>query len=429
MIAPLLNERISEVVWTESLKQTEQMMNWVETNNEFLTNSVVDGLKTIAINVLGAAGYGSSRSWTPSGNSISAEPTSEPFFDSVSLQTQFFILTALVPTSILRLPFMPQQIQDLAAAKLNFPRYAQDLISAERVAQAESLEAGSNIMAMLVKTLDQSDELAEEDPKKQRKGAMSADEVQGNLFILSIAGFETTANTMVYAIVLLAIYPKWQEWLIEEIDSVVSQNPESHYEQSYPKLVRCLAFMVGVSITKALSSPLISWQFEVLRIYTPVGHTCRVVTSDQVVKLPSSGKTYNLPAGLKFTFGNQGVHLNPSIYGANAQEFDPTRWISTDLSSASDVSRESLVHPPKATFLPWSSGPRICPGMKMAQVEFVAVVFEILKSYTVAPGIRHKGQTLDNAREKLKECMADSRQRITLMMNRPQDVWVSWKKR
>jgi hypothetical protein len=130
-----------------------------------------------------------------------------------------------------------------------------------------------------------------------------------------------------------------------------------------------------------------------------------------------------------FAFANQGVHLNPAIYGPSAEKFDPARWMSADTSSTSEMGEKSLRQPAKATFLAWSFGPRACPGMKMSQVEFVAVIFGILKRYTVSPAICHEGQTLKDAREKLKERMTDSRQKITLTMNRPQDVWLSWKKR
>jgi len=132
---------------------------------------------------------------------------------------------------------------------------------------------------------------------------------------------------------------------------------------------------------------------------------------------------------MNFTFANQGVHMNPAIYGPSVEEFDPSRWMSTDPSTTPEMDEKSLRQPPKATFLAWSFGPRVCPGMKMAQVEFVAVIFGILKRYMVSPAICHEGQTLKDAREKLKDSMTDSRQKITLTMNRPQNVWLSWKKR
>ena len=50
----------------------------------------------------------------------------------------------------------------------------------------------------------------------------SIPEILGNLFQFTAAGFDTTANTMAYAIKILAIETKWQDWIIEEIDSVLN---------------------------------------------------------------------------------------------------------------------------------------------------------------------------------------------------------------
>lgn len=223
-------------------------MSWVEEQSALTTNTLVDDVKAIAINVLGAAAYGSTKPWTPTNAKSSTPSTSQPFFDALSLQTQYFILAGLVPTGVLSLPFWPQKIRDVAAAKLNFSRYAQELIDAERASQADQSSSRSNVMAMLIKVLDQPDESPREKVEGSRRTGMSTDEVQGNLFILSIAGFETTANTMAYAFVLLAVYPEWQEWLIEEIDLVASLQSENVYGKTYPNLVRCLAFMVNIPL-------------------------------------------------------------------------------------------------------------------------------------------------------------------------------------
>ncbi|KLO90254.1 TRI7-trichothecene biosynthesis [Fusarium fujikuroi] len=40
---------------------------------------------------------------------------------------------------------------------------------------------------------------------------------------------------------------------------------------------------------------------------------------------------------------------------------------------------------PTGAFLPWAAGPRVCPGKKFSQVEFVAVMACLLKDYTVEP--------------------------------------------
>ena len=65
--------------------------------------------------------------------------------------------------------------------------------------------------------------------------------------------------------------------------------------------------------------------------------------------------------------------------------------------------------------------------MKMAQVEFVAAMTTIVSSYEVSPRVR-KGETLELARDRLKEIVADSQSQVTLQIKRPDDVKLQWKR-
>lgn len=56
---------------------------------------------------------------------------------------------------------------------------------------------------------------------------------------------DTTANTISFAIAMLAGHPKVQDWLSEEINAVMGDEEHPNYEETYPKLVRCLALMVS----------------------------------------------------------------------------------------------------------------------------------------------------------------------------------------
>jgi len=62
---------------------------------------------------------------------------------------------------------------------------------------------------------------------------------------VTLAGFDTTANTMAYALMHLAIQPELQNWLYEEISKVCPETSEMNYADTFPKLRRCLAFMVS----------------------------------------------------------------------------------------------------------------------------------------------------------------------------------------
>ena len=64
----------------------------------------------------------------------------------------------------------------------------------------------------------------------------------------------------------------------------------------------------------------------------------------------------------------------------------------------------------------------------MAQVEFVAVMMTIFRSYKVTP-VLEKGENMNMARDRLMGVIADSGPRVTLQMNRPKDVKLRWEAR
>lgn len=103
-------------------------------------------------------------------------------------------------------------------------------------------------------------------------------------------------------------------------------------------------------------------------------------------------------------------------------EWNPKRWINIDAKTG----QETIAQPPTGTpFLAWSVGPRICPGKKFSQVEFVAVIATLLKSYRVKPlVIEGKMETEKQARDALLEVVNDSLNIITPKMRRPEDAGV-----
>jgi cytochrome P450 len=79
---------------------------------------------------------------------------------------------------------------------------------------------------------------------------LSDEEIESNLFLFMFAGHETTANTLVYMIYLLAIYPEWQTWIVQEIDEIFSDLPvgnETSYKNMFYRLTRLKAMMVSYS--------------------------------------------------------------------------------------------------------------------------------------------------------------------------------------
>jgi cytochrome P450 len=115
------------------------------------------------------------------------------------------------------------------------------------------------------------------------------------------------------------------------------------------------------------------------------------------------------------------LHTSPSFWGPDALDFNPARW----LQASESVEEPALTTPPRGRFIPWSMGPRVCPGQKMSQVEFVAVIATLFRRCNAQPVIK-KGEDTDGARQRLLDLMQDSQAVLTLQMNRPKDVLIQW---
>ena len=81
--------------------------------------------------------------------------------------------------------------------------------------------------------------------------------------------------------------------------------------------------------------------------------------------------------------------------------------------------------PPKGSFIPWSGGPRVCPGMKFSQVEFASVMMTLFRRHKLEP-VCEGGETLDMARERLLGLTENSISKLTLQIKNPEAVKLRW---
>jgi cytochrome P450 len=177
------------------------------------------------------------------------------YVDAIALVTDLLLAAAFIPSSVLRLPFMPRLSKRLGQALVQLPDLTADMLDQERERSfcAPIGEVKSTIMTTLVRLSDQAKVDGQNHGKisggARNKQYLTEDEIAGNLFIFTAAGFDTTSNTMSYALVLLAAYPQWQAWIQAEIDDVLGDGDghvaEEEYGTTFPKLTRCLAIMVS----------------------------------------------------------------------------------------------------------------------------------------------------------------------------------------
>jgi hypothetical protein len=74
--------------------------------------------------------------------------------------------------------------------------------------------------------------------------------------------------------------------------------------------------------------------------------------------------------------------------------------------------------------MPWNIGPRICPGKKFSQVEFVAVISTLLRTCRIEPWVMEGMASVEEAKEELLRVMYDTDMRITPRMAHAQNAGV-----
>jgi cytochrome P450 len=199
----------------------------------------LDGLHNIAINVLGHVGYGQTQTWSPEPYKLANMQKKDlSYFNAIGLVTMMLLEAAFLPAKLLKLYIMPPAFRLLGKAMEELPRITEDLLNSERQAAKEGSRPRNNLLSMLVQLSDQGKD-------GDKSGLfLTEDEIQGNLFNFTSAGFDTTANTMGYAVTLLAAYPEWQDWVHEELQRFDVESSKWEYLATFPECKRVLAVMV-----------------------------------------------------------------------------------------------------------------------------------------------------------------------------------------
>ena len=216
------------------------LQTWLDKGTSGTSETQEDTAK-LALHVLTFAGFGISYQFH-GGVEALAPGHSMTFVEALWCVLRNIIMISLVPTKYLRSRMMPHRLQKISQATQEFRQYMEEMVEAERGQISKYKPGEGNLMTVLVQ--------ASEDARQSSKPAVAFadDEVFGNIFIYALAGHESTANTIHYALVLLAANPKCQEWLAGEIDHVLGKYEsveKRKYEEVFPRLKRCHALMVG----------------------------------------------------------------------------------------------------------------------------------------------------------------------------------------
>jgi len=178
-------------------------------------------------------------------------------------------------------------------------------------------------------------------------GLLTEREIIANIWVLFVAGHETTSSALAWALNYLRVYPDIQQKIYEEIQQVVGDRTPK--EEDLEKLVYMDNFIN-----------------EVLRIRTPAP---LVLARTATVDIPY--KDMIIPKGSIVGVHSQLIHCNP-LYWTEPEKFNPDRF-----SPENRKGRNNF------TYLPFSAGPRQCIGTNFSLIEQRLFITRVLQKYRV----------------------------------------------
>jgi cytochrome P450 len=207
-----------------------------------------------------------------------------------------------------------------------------DLVTTRRRVPGGTAPAGSDVLGLLLDAAG--------------AGELTSREVRDEIVTLVIAGYETVASSLTWTLGLLADHPRVQDALAAELDDVLRDRSPGW------------ADLPALRVTRAVVD-------ESLRLYPPAWVvTRRAVAADELAGV-------RVPAGTLVILSPWLLHRRPADW-PDPGHFDPGRFLGTAGAAARSPA-------PRATYLPFGLGPRLCIGRDAALVESVLMLATLLR--------------------------------------------------
>ncbi|KAJ6607569.1 cytochrome P450 [Mycena sp. CBHHK59/15] len=195
---------------------------------------------------------------------------------------------------------------------------------------------------------------------------LSAAQVRVHAKSTLLAGFATTSSASLWALVELSMRPEKQDRLRAELSSFTTTDP------SYDDLTKGLPYLDAIVR-------------ETLRLHPVLSESTRVALEDDILPLSKPVRTasgtliYKLPIrkGAVLTTSILYTNLSKTIWGEDAADFKPERW----LNDSEGVPASAKEYPGYHHTMTFLEGPKTCLGKGFAIAEMKIVLSLLIRMF------------------------------------------------
>ncbi|KZT55763.1 cytochrome P450 [Calocera cornea HHB12733] len=349
-VAPGFNGRLYASVWNETVNTYYDCMateKW-EKEPEFIMPAVPAVTSKFALYLIAKCGFGIHLAWN---EDVSERIKGMSLPECFDVTSRSILFLAFLPHWTYRLPI--PALRRLFEAINVLESILQGIIDTRRIAGASNDSESKDIFSLL---------LAANEREKGSKGALSDRELVSNVFILLLAGHETTSKALAATLGELACHPEYQQRAYDEVVAVIPHGKDPTYDDCDR-----LQFVQGC------------FQ-EGLRMYPPALTTFRRPVEDTILQVPNKqgvSVPLQVPKGQAIAIDVCGIAYNDRVY-LDPYTYKPERWL--------DPATEPL--------LAFSYGSRVCIGRRFTMVETTAVIALLIRDYKMEP-VLQEGQTVE----------------------------------
>ncbi|EXM22893.1 Cytochrome P450, E-class, group I [Fusarium oxysporum f. sp. vasinfectum] len=185
----------------------------------------------------------------------------------------------------------------------------------------------------------------------------SDESLKDQLLTFLAAGHETTSSAITWACYLLTKHPEYQTKLREEVRNGLPEDLAANPTVDLAGILEQLPYLNGI-------------MHETLRLYPTVPLTMR-----QAIRDTRIGDQF-IPEGTDIMVSIWYINRSEAIWGPDATEFKPERWITDDGKPNQNGGASSNYN-----FLTFLHGPRSCIGQGFAKAELRCLLATMVRSF------------------------------------------------